>query len=96
MVSCKCAEAFNCTKPVNITANLLLPNLPSSVEGDNYYLQLLRPKIIRLVFMIIPNSVQVLHIFLHGFLKKQKYLHLTQDDFCISPKMNPLSFPRYP
>lgn len=71
MVCCKCVEGFDCTKPVNITANLQLPKLPSSADGDNYYLQLLRLKIVWLVFVIIPNTVQ-LHIFFHGFFKKIK------------------------
>lgn len=67
MVCCKCVEGFDCTKPVNITTKPLLPKLPSSADGDNYYLQLLSLKIVWLVLMIIPNIVQVLHIFLHSF-----------------------------
>lgn len=57
MVCSKCVERFNCTKPVNITASLLLPKLPSSVEGDNYHLQLLRPKIFWVVFTKYCSSI---------------------------------------
>lgn len=87
MVCCKCVEGFNSTKSANITANLLVPKLPSSVEGDNYYLQLLRRKIVWLAFMITQNIVQVLHIFLHVFKKNKKYLHLTQAPLSLPGKL---------
>lgn len=59
-----------CSLLVNIAANLLVPNFPPSVEGNNYipYLQMHIPKILWLVFMNTQNIFQILHIFLHVWL----------------------------